>query len=366
MEKLLKKPHHSPLLATELATERLTERLTERVGATLLPAVIVRHQRDARLILSVWHRFDFGRLSKFEGRSLLGALLLAVFIQGSAFAASVESSQQLETYQDLVLKAQNLTLQQDRLQTSQVLIRGLQHETRGSAGYKELQRSLDDLTSVFYTEKAQSLFATAEASFEARPREAIDQLTEALKSEDRNLSILKELARAHLKLDECDKADGRVKTCEEVDPYSAEVKLLRLQVLFCQKNFEALTAKFASKDPDLEPVEKYARSLQAALMFRDPTVIEKDPKKAKAFISTWEVSGGEDPEVFYWKWELSKILGDSDRLTAVKYTQRCQNLTPRKKKALSLDVNLCKAKDTVEKELKDPATRTHASEESHP
>src|SRR4051794_21074861 len=45
-----------------------------------------------------------------------------------------------ETYQDLIQKAQNLTLQQDRLQTSQVLIRGIQRENRGSLAYRELVR----------------------------------------------------------------------------------------------------------------------------------------------------------------------------------------------------------------------------------
>jgi tetratricopeptide (TPR) repeat protein len=269
---------------------------------------------------------------------------------------------QLETYQDLIQKAQNLTLQQDRLQTSQVLLRGLQHEiakgerAKSGTAYKEIAHALDELTSVFYTEKAQNLFADGESQSDLRPRDAIEPFQEALKSEDRNVSVLKALARVHLKLDECDKADLRVKQAEEVNPVAAEVKLLRLQVLFCQKNYEALSLKLSAHDPELEPVEKFTRALQMQdiLHQKEP---KKDLKKARALVNTWEAQYPDDPEVYNWKWQLSKVNGSPDRVAAAKYSQLCQNLTPRKRKSFSLDVDLCKGKEAADAFLKENATQ---------
>ena len=262
----------------------------------------------------------------------------------------------LETYQNLIQKAQNLTLQRDRLQASQVLIRGLQRETKGSVAYRELARSLEDLTSVFYTEKAQSLFATAESLSEEKPRESIEQYQEALRVEENNLAVLKSLARAQLRLGDCDNADQNVKKAESANPYSPEVRLLRLQVLSCQKSTEALSEKLAVKDAEMEPVEKYTKGFQIQDLLR-----KKEPKKAKAIETAWETQSPDYPEVFYWKWEISKQNGSVDRAAALKYLQLCQNMTPRKRKAFALDVDLCKGKEAVDAYLKEGSSGAQPS-----
>lgn len=254
----------------------------------------------------------------------------------------------LENYKDLIQKAQNLSLQQDRLQASQVLIRGIQRETRGSPAHKELVRALDELTGLFYTERAQSTFATGESLAFSSPREAIDAYEQALKIEDRNLTILKSLARLHLRRDECDLADVRVKQAEEMNPYSAEIKLLRLQVLSCQKNSEALMSRFAAFDQDLDSVKKFSLGLRMYEYMK-----AGDLKKARAVLAEWESLIPEYPELFYWKWELSKASKSPDRLAASKYLHLCQGLSPRKRKEYSIDVNLCKGKETVEAFLKE-------------
>jgi len=249
----------------------------------------------------------------------------------------------LENYKDLILKAQNLSLQQDRLQASQVLIRGIQRESRGSQAYKELVRSLDELTGLFYTERAQAAFATGESLAFTKPREAVDAYEQALKFEDRNVTVLKALARLYLRGDECDPADTRVRQAEETNPYSAEVKLLRLQVLSCQKNGKALMSRFATYEQDIESVKKFSYGLRIKELVRT-----KDLKKARALLSEWETALPDYPEVYYWKWEISKASNSPDRLAAAKYLQLCQGLSPRKRNQYSVDVNLCKEKEAVE------------------
>lgn len=254
-------------------------------------------------------------------------------------ASSGTTEKSEENHRDLIQKAQNLTLQQDRLQASQVLIRGIQRESRGSPAYRELVRALGELSTVFYSGKTQDLFATAESLVESKPREAVDGYLEALKLEDRNVSILKAIARAYLRLDECEKADARVKSAEDMDPYSAEIHLLRLQVHACQKSYEQLAARMSGKDGDMEIVEKSARGLQVL-----DAVHRRDLKRAKAIVAGWESQSPDYPEVHYWKWQLAQESGVADRVAAAKYEQLCQNLTPRKRKTFSLDVDLCSAK----------------------
>lgn len=309
------------------------------------------------------HLFRLGVNLRFAARKAV-VFTAAFLVSISSFAQAADSTpakalsnskksekltgSSLETYRDLIAKAQNLTLQRDRLQTSQVLIRGIQSETRSSTGYKELLKALNELTSVFYTEKAQTLYATGESLSDTKPREALDHFQEALRAEDGNLSILKAMARIHLRLGECDKADKAVGSSEAVNPFSAEVLLLRLQTLDCQKNFAALNQRLTSLSPELEPLERYWRGLQIKEHIR-----QKDFKKAKQVLAAWEAQSMEYPEVHYWKWELARKSGASDRAAALRYVRLCQDMTPRKRKVHSVDVGLCSSQAAVDAYLRE-------------
>jgi hypothetical protein len=260
---------------------------------------------------------------------------------------------QLETYRDLIQKAQNLTLQRDRLQTSQVLLRGLQRENRGSAGFRELAKALDELTSVFYTEKAQTAYAAGDSVIEDKPKDAIDHFLEAQRLEDGNVSTLKELARAYLILGDCAKAEVPMKAAESLNPYSGEIHLLRLQALECNKSYDALTSKLATVDPDLEPVERFVKGISMRDLMR-----RSELKKARALLSTWEAQAAAYPEVQFWRWQISRQGGVVDRGAAVRYLQACQNMTPRKRKSYILDVDLCKGKDAIDTYLRESGLRS--------
>ncbi len=314
-------------------------------------------------------RADLRIRSRFISKAVLvTAFFFLTPAQGAPKATPAPKPTGLETYQDLILKAQNLTLQRDRLQASQILLRGIQRETRGSQAHKELVKALGELSSVFYSEKAQSAFSVGEAAAEARPREAIEHFQEALRLEDGNVSILKAIARAHLALAECEKADTQVKAAEAIDPHSPEVKLLSLQTLACSRNYESILARLsidetASQDETDALVKSLRQGLHVQALLRAPKP-KNDLKKAKSVMTTWEASAPDYPEVHFWKWEISKLSGAPDRMAAVKYSQACQNLTPRKRKSYSLDVNLCKGKEAVDSYLKDSGLNQSPDEKS--
>lgn len=261
-------------------------------------------------------------------------------------------ARQQETYRDLIEKAQNLTLQRDRLQASQILNRALAREPKTSLGFKELTKALQELTTVFYTERAQAAFVAGEANLPLKPKEAIESFQEALRMEDGNVAVLKALARTHLTLGECEKADGYVKSAEALDSYAPEVFLLRLQTWDCSKAYSFLDEKLFVSDSQLVGLETSLRGLQMRALIRKGDLI-----KAKATLAKWSLASKDYPEVSYWTFELSKS-GVLDRAAGQRYISACQNLSPRKRKSYNLDVDLCKAKEAVETALKDAANES--------
>lgn len=274
------------------------------------------------------------------------ALFLLLLIPTALLA----SPGKVESYKDLISKARHLTFQRDRLQASQVLLRGIQREAKNSSAQKELIAALEELSSVFYTEKAQSLFLLADAMEGEKLREAVEKLNEALRLEEGNLSILKALGRVHLRLGECGAASKSVTEGLAINPFSSEMKLLNLQLLDCEKNYSQLAAALNAKIDEGDPTEKFTKGIRLREMQRKGEI-----KGAKALLAAWEAAQPDYPEVYYWKWALS---GNSpgavptDRSAAQKYLALCQNLTPRKKKSYNLDLELCKSVEKVDEALK--------------
>lgn len=287
-----------------------------------------------------------------------GSMFYFLVFALTVLAATPTPSKKVESYKDLISKARHLTLQRDRLQATQVLIRGIQRETRNTAAHKELVAAIDELSGAFYTEKAQSLFLLADGLEYEKPKESIEKLNEALRLEEGNVSILKALGRSHLRLGECSSASKHIFTARELNPYSAEIRLLNLQLADCEKNAEQLTALLSSKPDESDPSERFSKGIRLRELQR-----KGDLKGAKTLLAAWEAAQPDYPEVYLWKWALS---GNSptDRVAARKYMSLCQNLTPRKKKSYNLDLELCKSVEKVDEALKSASSEGDSDDDS--
>ncbi len=277
----------------------------------------------------------------------MGTPVKILLFMASFALVQTSNANQKESYKDLISKSQNLSLQHDRLQACQVLIRAIQKESKGSSAYRELKENLEELSTVFYTDQAQATFAQGESLLETKPKDAIDKFQEALKLEEGNVSILRALARAQLRLDECSSADTTVKTTENYDAVSGEYQLLKLQSLQCHKDEAALTEALEAKDIDMTGVEKFLKVFPV-----EQNYLKKDIKKTRQLLSAWEAQMPDYPEVYFWKWQVSNLQGTPDKLSAEKYLQLCKGLSARKRKSFNLDVDLCKSIDEVDAKLK--------------
>ncbi len=280
----------------------------------------------------------------------------------TVLAATPTPTKKVEGYKDLISKARHLTLQRDRLQATQVLIRGIQREAKNTTPQKELVAALDELSGAFYTEKAQSLFLAADGLEFEKPKESIDKLNESLRLEEGNLSILKALSRSHLRLGECSAASKQISAAKDLNPHSSELRLLSLQLADCEKNHEQLAPLLAGKPDEGDPMERFTKGIRLREMQR-----KGDLKGAKALHAAWESAHPEYPEIYYWKWTLSgnsPTAEPSDRAAARKYMNLCQNLTPRKKKSYNLDLELCKSVERVDEALKSASTEGESDDDS--
>lgn len=259
---------------------------------------------------------------------------LACFIL--IFSSAVAFANQKETYKDIILKAQNLSLQRDRVQACQILTRSMQKESKQQSAYQELRSSLEQLSTVFYTEKAQALYSQSESLFETKPKDSIEKLQEALKLEEGNLTILKTLVRDYIKINDCSSAETYQKNIENFDKLTPEVNLLKLQVQACSKNWSAVELILQNKDLDWTGVEKYMYVYQLNL-----SLDKKDFKKAKVIMAQWESSSPDYVEQNYWKDQILCLQEQGDKPSLQKYIQNCKNMSTRKKKSYFLDVDLC-------------------------
>ena len=276
-------------------------------------------------------------------------LAVAVFVLGQQVGSADEPASRRtgSEARATIERAQALVLQKDRLRAVDLLLKALARETKGGAGHRELTKALDEIGDVFVTEQGQAAWSLAESSVDARPREALDSYQLALKLEPGNATVMKGLARAHVALGECDRADATVKLAESINPSSAEIRLLKMQAADCQGKHAVVAELLVAKDVDMEPLAGRMKSLQAKELLR-----RKEWRKSKALLAQWEQASPDDPEILYWRWRFSEATLQPDRSSAIRYVQACQNLSPRRRKAFRLDVDLCKGKDVVEAYLK--------------
>lgn len=292
--------------------------------------------------------------------SLLLSSSLTNAILGEALAASPSNKKTIsvkpkvrsphgENYRDLIAKAEQLTLQHDRVQVSRVLSGGLAQETKGSFAYREIQKKLNELTSVFYSEQGQALYTLGETMAEARPKEAIDKFVEAQKFEQGNTTILRGLVLIELKGDECDRAEATLEQLRESNELFAELKILAAQVLICKKEFGEISKSLSVPSGTVDEMTKVTKSIVARAMW-----MNADMKGLKSLLTSSD-QGNWSPEYYFWKWMYQTTNETPDIILGQRYVQECDNMPARRRKELELDISLCKAKQRVQELLKNPS-----------
>ncbi|MEY4617377.1 MAG: hypothetical protein RJB66_2337 [Pseudomonadota bacterium] len=242
------------------------------------------------------------------------AILVALFLfLSSSLGWTKKIPENLETFQDQILKSQVLLLQRDRNQASQILIGTIAKEGLKSVAFPELKRALKKTAELFFSEKAQQSYEVAIADYNLNRAQAAENLKEALKIEPMNGSILKSLSFALLAIKECQQSQKYLSDLLKINPFDPDIENLQTLIFICQNN----------RTQSLENLNKVELSSVS------PSFLIVNRFRVSAFElnkdSNTQKLDDENPELLYVAWALEKDLLQK-RLLSEKYKNLCHKL----------------------------------------
>ncbi len=246
-----------------------------------------------------------------------------------------------ETYKDIIHKAQTLTLQQDRLQAAQVLKRAIENESSKKIEL-ELRKALHEVTTIFYSEKGQSIFEYGRSLFRASPLEAQEKLSLALKEEPGNITVLVEQARLSLFLGKCEDAEATTVLAQNINPYEEDAALLLSQAKAClQKTEDAI-----------ESLKKTEQSVYAFVVYAQSYLQKGDVAQAQSYLNLAKLADAQFPEIYFWDLQIKKKQSRAIEDSVFQYVKLCKTFVTKDFIKYSKEPRTCQEYKNIEIEFK--------------
>jgi hypothetical protein len=284
-------------------------------------------------------------MTLFPSRNSKRATLIGVALF-FALGGRVSAAGKVETYQDIVEKAYTLSLQKDRTQAVNLLVSAARKETRKGQPPKEILTALEEVSTIFYSDKAQQLHELALSLRATDPNLAAQNLNEASRIEPENQQITTQQIRLQITTGDCDGALKQQKKWSERNPYSEEIKLLGAQALLCLgklAEYQQVRAAVEKKNP----LDLYWKTLDLEHAFKTGAFA-----KGRELAIQLQNSDSVYPEPQYWLWKFDHELKIGDEKPARKYLAACKSLSSRALRQYLAEPRLCRRTAEVEAELK--------------
>jgi hypothetical protein len=248
-----------------------------------------------------------------------------------------------ETSKDIIEKAYNLSLQKDRSQAINILVNAIQLENSNGANTTELKKALQQVSYLFYSDRAQQAYELAVSLRKTDPNASQQKLSEALRMEQDNLTVFVELQRILLSKGDCSGALENIVKERAIDPFDENLQLLQGQAQACLKRWEAYNKTKENADFKKSLLYKYWLSLEI-----EQSLSEKNVSKAKELLAQLQKLDPKYPEIYYWQWRTVPPVAKS--AAAQKYLKECKNISPMTYRQYMTDVNLCRKLGENEKQ----------------
>lgn len=263
------------------------------------------------------------------------------------FTSNLAFSAKLETYQDVIEKAFNLSLQKDRTQAVNLLVSAAQKESKKGQAPKELLAALEEVTTVFYSDKAQQNFELGLSLRMTDPTLAQTKLSEAIKIEPDNLQILLAQTRLQIAGADCGNAQKQAQKLLEKNPYSEELQLVLAQSSICLgQSVDTLKTKI-NFDTKKQNQDMFWLLLEVESLFRQGLFT-----KARELAEQAVRQDSAFPEGHYWLWKLAISQKQKNDRAGQKYLSACKSLSARAQRTYLRDPQLCRRTTEVEAETK--------------
>lgn len=273
------------------------------------------------------------------------AVIAALSFSGSQVLAQNKGVKS-ETYKDIIEKAHNLSLQKDRQQALNILANAIQKESRTPAA-QELKKTVQDISHVFFSDKAQSLYETAVSLRRTDLQQSQVKMNEALRIEPDNFEILNEAARLLIARNDCNAAADLVQKQLRIISFDEELNLTYAQALACQSKWADYLTVFESYGPKKSSLAKFWWPLEL-----ERYLSAKNYSKAQESLASLKKADSKYPEIFYWQWRIDQGLQKKNKEDALKYVMSCKNISANQYRQYMIDPALCRRTTEVDGELK--------------
>lgn len=279
------------------------------------------------------------RLISARRAALFGAALF--FFQGSISVSAENKSKKAETSKDIIEKAYNLSLQKDRSQSINILVNAIKQENARNGNTVELKKALQQVSYLFYSDRAQQAYELALSLRRTDPGQALQKMNEALRIESDNLTLFNEMQRMVLIKGDCSAALESLSKERLQDPFDEHLILLQAQAHACLNQWEEYKKVRDLFDTKKSSLAKFWQPLEIELAF-----YEKNTTKAKELIAALQKLDEKYPDLHYWQWRIASN-GERPPL-AQRYIKECKNMSATLYRQYMTDVNLCRRVAEVE------------------
>lgn len=257
----------------------------------------------------------------------------------------------LDPISSAIDQAQGLAVKKNRKEACGILQRALVQPSLTVPAKQKLQDSLNQIGRVFFTDKGQKLFETAQSQAFENPDLAVTQYQQALQMEDDNVLILANLAKIQIAKKDCASAAALVERGRALNPYSPELSTVELRTLACQKRFSLIKDKARS----LPPLNKWGDSFVQYLLAQNH-LEEKSPRKAFDILNKVSDEFPQFPESYYYLAKAGADLNKDTESWLERYVSLCKSVSVRERKKYSDEPLLCAHLKEVEDELSRKST----------
>lgn len=255
-------------------------------------------------------------------------------------------------------RAQKLLLEQDRRGAAAILVQQIQN-SKADEERMRLLSSLDRVARYFLTDKGQKLYEFAQSIHEKSPALAMGRLREIEGVEKQNILVLRAIALLEIGSQACASARQTVVEALGVHPYASDLLLVEQQALICAGQQELALMEQKKIQGTGVPFTFAEQALWDVLAAQSHLHLEQRQQAREALIRA-ERSAKEYPEIYYWRWRLAQVEGQSGESEALTYVSLCKSKGSSIKRSFRLDVRLCENVKEVEAQI---AIITEAMEE---
>jgi hypothetical protein len=267
--------------------------------------------------------------------------VVLVFSMGALPSAAQDSGR------SVIDSAQKTILQKDRQKAALLLRESI--KTFPPSQKARLVEALSQISTVFISDKGQKAFESGQSLMFDNPDLARARLQEALGLEDKNILVLKALARLAMFRGDCASARGPIQESLEINPFDLDTQILELRTHACLEEW----AQVSTKSKALLTLGSLSRAQQVHVHFilSMESLAQKNFKRAEDWARRTVLAADRFPEGHRQLWLAQGENRLNDLSALRRYVSLCKALTVNERKRWLLEPQLCAHRTEAEAQV---------------